>query len=1014
MIFLLTEALTLRGKRFFILLNSYQFPAFCRIRTAFATAAVLFFIASSAWAATINVTADALDVLDGTNSSCSLREAIFNINNGANTYEDCVPPNEYGTDDTINIPAGTYITAISAAPDDDNAAGDYDILRNVTIAGAGADNTIIDGNSLDRIFHIPGSNAVTISGVTLRNGNSAVYSNNGGAILNVGTLTVADSTVSGNTTTHGGGIRNTGNTGTLIVTGTTIKDNTASRSGGGISNANATTVTNSTISGNTAGWYGGGIVILGTAAITNSTIIGNSATLATGGIHNDSSPANVTVSNTIVANQVSGTDCNGNVTSSGYNLESSTSCGFTQTGDVQNSDPLLGSLTNNGGPTQTHALFSGSPAIDSGDCAGGAVGIDQRGVARPQGDGCDIGAFEYRFSSIFYEDFEIYPENSYPTSFTQIYNGSGTANQKVITTTGHDTADTKVFRLEGVSSWASEHIKTLPASLPPTLVIDAYIQPVNGSFPGRFGLRSPSGTWGTRISAILFDSNGKITAVQNGVDSSKIELGTYAMGTWYRVTLEHTLPARTYNVYIDGVQIGTDIPMHPTLDPTQLHLTAGNLGTNQIYFDNVGMYDQPPSYIITATATGNGSISPSGAVPVSNGSNQTFAFTPDLDHHVEDVLVDEVSAGALTDYTFFNVTAAHTINATFAIDTYQVSATVTGGNGNLDASTPTPVIVNHGATASFQFNAVAGYHVASISGCDLSYTNTDNTVDTYTATTGAVTAGCNVDATFAIDTYQVTATVTGGNGSLDPSTPDSVMVNHGAAASFQFNAVAGYHVASISGCGLSYTNTDNTVDTYTATTGAVTAGCNVDAAFVIDTYQVTATVTGGNGSLDRTTPTPVIVNHGATMSFQFSADEGYHVASISGCGLSYTNTDNTVDTYTATTGAVTAGCNVDAVFAIDTYTLTVETVGSGQGTVNSDIGGIDCPGNCNELYGSNQTIVLTATPDNRSKFKGWGGDCTGIELTCSITMDQAKNVTAQFHHFPWVMFLPAIINSLPE
>jgi uncharacterized repeat protein (TIGR02543 family) len=244
-------------------------------------------------------------------------------------------------------------------------------------------------------------------------------------------------------------------------------------------------------------------------------------------------------------------------------------------------------------------------------------------------------------------------------------------------------------------------------------------------------------------------------------------------------------------------------------------------------------------------------------------------------------------------------------------------------------------------------------------------------------------------------------------------------VNHDATASFQFNAAAGYHIASVSGCDTSYTNTDNTVDAYTAITTAVTAGCNVDATFAIDTYQVTATVTGSNGSLDESTPTPVTVNHDATASFQFNADEGYHVASISGCDISYINTDNTVDTYTATTAAVTAGCNVDAAFAgdtytIDTYTLTVETVGKGQGTVRSDIGGIDCPGNCNELHDSNQTIVLTAIPDNRSKFKGWSGDCTGIDPTCSVTMDQAKNVTARFHAFPWTMFMPAINNYLPR
>ena len=211
---------------------------------------------------------------------------------------------------------------------------------------------------------------------------------------------------------------------------------------------------------------------------------------------------------------------------------------------------------------------------------------------------------------LFYENFEGFAENSYPNSFSLLYNGTGTSNQKVILTNGADGAETKVFRLQGASGWASEHLVALPATLPSVLVIDALIKPISGSWPGRFGLRNPSGTWGTRVSAVNFDGSGQITALRNGSDSDKITLGTYTMNTWYRVTLMHDIAARTYDVYIDGVRLGAGLPMHPSLNPTQFHLTAANIGTNEIYYDNTGIYDYLPPWIAAnfSGATLNGCI----------------------------------------------------------------------------------------------------------------------------------------------------------------------------------------------------------------------------------------------------------------------------------------------------------------------------------------------------------------------------------------------------------------------
>jgi hypothetical protein len=170
-------------------------------------------------------------------------------------------------------------------------------------------------------------------------------------------------------------------------------------------------VTNSTISGNSAS-FGGGIDNIGTvgvATVTNSTISGNSASSSGGGIFNINGVA--TLRSTIVANSPTGGDCfntSGTITSGGYNLIGDTTCStvFTQTGDITNTNPLLGPLQNNGGPipTETHALIPPSPAIDwvpDATCPS----ADQRGFARgndifmvgnetPSNALCDIGAYE--------------------------------------------------------------------------------------------------------------------------------------------------------------------------------------------------------------------------------------------------------------------------------------------------------------------------------------------------------------------------------------------------------------------------------------------------------------------------------------------------------------------------------------------------------------------------------------------------------------------------------------------
>ncbi len=217
-------------------------------------------------------------------------------------------------------------------------------------------------------------------------------------------------------------------------------------------------------------------------------------------------------------------------------------------------------------------------------------------------------------TELFYEDFESYDENAYPSTFTLQYNGSGTADQKVISTEAYDGVTGKVFQLQGVSSWASEQYVSLPASVPEKLVIDAYIKPVTTTRNAELALRNLSyGTWGTRISSVWFEGDGTIVAVRNGNDDDRVVIGSYTVGNWYRVTLDNNVTDKTYDVYIDGALTASDIPMHPSLTPTELSLIAHNVGFSAAYFDNVGMYTELPEFerefnIESGTGTGSGWI----------------------------------------------------------------------------------------------------------------------------------------------------------------------------------------------------------------------------------------------------------------------------------------------------------------------------------------------------------------------------------------------------------------------
>ncbi|MFN8445016.1 MAG: LamG-like jellyroll fold domain-containing protein [Caldilineaceae bacterium] len=304
-------------------------------------------------------------------------------------------------------------------------SGEIAINRNLTIDGEDAPGLILSGNNSSRIFRINSGNRVTVRNLTLANGISAVQNNGcalncGGAILNFGALTLDAVTVRNNTANYPGAGGAIYNSGSLTVTSSTFNNNQISLStltygyGGAIDNPGTLVVINSTFSGNSAGSdnRGNAISNSGTGVITATTIAdaGNSIYL-TGG--------SMKVRASILVNGCGGA-------SGSYDVDNSNlgSCSNSRGGTIN-----LGPLHANGGKTQTRAPGAGSAAIDG--LASCVVNVDQRGLARPQGGNCDIGAVEAGSAAL---------QMSFATDRATVAAGESVHYTLLITNSGNDWA----------------------------------------------------------------------------------------------------------------------------------------------------------------------------------------------------------------------------------------------------------------------------------------------------------------------------------------------------------------------------------------------------------------------------------------------------------------------------------------------------------------------------------------------------------------------------------------------
>jgi len=314
-------------------------------------------------------------------------------------------------------------------------SGPLVLTRNVIVDGSSAPGLAIDGGGTDRLLIVDSGVIATVGRLDFGNGYGFQLA---GGILNNGSLTLVEVSVTGNTTTTdsgdfwqgGAGIYN-GEGSTLHLIDSTVSDNTSGWSGGGVFSFFGTTtiIERSTISGNIAADVGGGLRLLGNAEIvnssisgnrsdgwhggalfltdgavdmTNTTVVGNASPVDTAAVFVGTfgaSSAQLNLGNSIVAdNPAAGcflAQFGGGavaINSLGNNVFTDATC-YPIATDLIVGDAGIDALGDNGGPTRTHALLPGSPAIDSA-AASACPAIDQRGVSRPSGAGCDAGAFE--------------------------------------------------------------------------------------------------------------------------------------------------------------------------------------------------------------------------------------------------------------------------------------------------------------------------------------------------------------------------------------------------------------------------------------------------------------------------------------------------------------------------------------------------------------------------------------------------------------------------------------------
>jgi len=407
------------------------------------------------------------------------------------------------------------------------------------------------------------------------------------------------------------------------------------------------------------------------------------------------------------------------------------------------------------------------------------------------------------------------------------------------------------------------------------------------------------------------------------------------------------------------------------------------------------------TYTITATAGANGNISPSGAVSVNCGANQTFNITADSCYNIANVSVDGSPVGAVASYTFTNVTANHTISATFSAITCTLTVNVTpsgGGNVTVNGATPSgyPNTTTWNCGENVTLNAVAagGYSFVNWSG-DLG--------GSVNPTNITMTSIKDVTAHFSAVIYNLTV-ISDGCCPINVSGAVSGTVPAGGNKTFTGIGEGGEVTVSVddsAGCCKFDSWSDAGAQTHTITMNSdksVTAYCSVPS------YDLTVNVSpggGGNVTVNGTTPTGYpntsTWNNGDVVTLNATAASGYHFVNWTGNLTGSTNPTNIT---------MNSDKNVTANFVINRYNLNISSTSGGNVTT---------PGEGTYTYNASEVVDLVATVDANYHFVNWTGDVGTVadvnSANTNITMTGNYSIVANFTvHPPIICVSPSSLN----
>jgi hypothetical protein len=731
---------------------------------------------------------------------------------------------------------------------------------------------------------------------------NSILSNNsatsGGGFYNFsGTLTIQNSTFASNSATNGGGGYLEGG---LISIGTsTFFSNTATNSGGGLYNLVASKLMTSTFDSNGASTAGGGIWTAGALTVTASTFTNNrTTTIGGGGITSDYS-ANLSVSDsTFTGNE--GAAGGGAIYLNGpINLiaNNTFASNHASIGGAIHSNSAVVTMTNNTFASNT-AADRGAVDIRTGS---GRVLFNTFYNNSASGVGDSIGVQNAQGGSLAVSN-NIFSAPTTDNCNGTIDNGGGNLQYPI---GSNCPAAITANPLLGALANDGGRTQTM-ALLPGSPAIDA--TSTNCPATDQRGV-----TRNATCDIGAYESRG-FTLIKSDGDNQSTLINT-AFTNPLSVTLIETGGSELAGVVItftapsSGASIASPTTVTATANANGLaavSIAANGIGGSYTVIasaSNVSpslTFNLANTYIITPMAGANGSISPSTPQSVNYGDSITFTIAPDTGYHIIDVSVDGVSQGPIDSYTFTNVTANHTITATFAINTYVITPTA-GSNGSITPSTPQTI--NYGDSITFTIAADTGYHISDVVVDGVS----QGAIGSYTFTN--VNADQTITAAFAINTYIVTPTA-GSNGSITPSTPQ--IVNYGDSITFTIGANAGYHISDVRVDSVS----QGAISAYAFNN--VVANHTITAAYAINTYVITPTA-GSNGSIMSSTLQTV--NYGSWITFTIIADTGYHITDVGVDGVS----QGAIGSYTFNN--VVANHIITAVFAINTYVIT-PTAGS--------------------------------------------------------------------------------------